>query len=98
MVFVRAAVSVLPVTGAGLSMIDRLRIPLAASDLDVITAERLQTTLGEGPCLAAVAMGEPLVADLAGMAVSWPNFHERFAAESPYRSVASFPLRAASGT
>jgi hypothetical protein len=98
MVFVRAAVSVLPVTGAGLSMIDHLRIPLAASDMDVIKAERLQTTLGEGPCLAAVAMGEPLVADLAGMAVSWPNFHERFAAESPYRSVASFPLRATNGT
>jgi hypothetical protein len=54
LVFVRAAVSVLPVAGAGLSMTDHLRIPLAASDYDVVAAERLQTTIGEGPCLAAV--------------------------------------------
>ncbi len=98
MVFVQAAVSVLPVTGAGLSMTDHLRIPLAASDQDVVAAERLQTTLGEGPCLAAVAMGRPLVADLDTMAVNWPTFHERFSAELPYRSIASFPLRSGPGS
>jgi hypothetical protein len=98
MVFVRAAVSVLPVAGAGLSMTDHLRIPLAASDGDVVTAERLQTTIGEGPCFAAVTMGRPLTADLATMAVRWPIFHERFAVQTPYQSVAAFPLRAAQGT
>jgi hypothetical protein len=98
MVFVRAAASMLPVAGAGLSLTEHLRIPLAASDQDVVMAERLQTTLGEGPCLAAVAMGRPLVADLATVATSWPTFHERFTAELPYRSIASFPLRAASGS
>jgi hypothetical protein len=98
MVFVRAAVSMLPVAGAGLSLTGHLRIPLAASDQDVVTAERLQTTLGEGPCLAAVAMGRPLVADLATIATSWPTFHERFTAELPYRSIASFPLRSAPGS
>ena len=98
MVFVRAAVSVLPVAGAGLSVTDHLRIPLAASDDDVVTAERLQTTIGEGPCLAAVTMGRPLVADLTTMANIWPTFHERFVAETPYQSVASFPLRAAQGS
>ena len=46
MVFVRAAVTVLPVAGAGLSMTNHLRVPLAASDEDVAAAERLQTTLG----------------------------------------------------
>jgi hypothetical protein len=97
MVFVRAAVSVLPIAGAGLSMTDHLRIPLAATDEDVVLAERLQTTVGEGPCLAAVSEGQPLVADLATMAASWPTFHERFAAECPYRSVASFPLRGTPG-
>ena len=95
LVFVRAAVSVLPVAGAGLSMTDHLRIPLAASNDDVVTAERLQTTIGEGPCLAAVTSGRPLVADLTTMAAKWPTFHERFVAETPYQSVASFPLRAA---
>ena len=98
MVFVRAAVSVLPVAGAGLSMIDHLRIPLAASDDHVVTAERLQTTIGEGPCLAAVTIGRPLVAGLATMFTNWPTFHERFVAETPYQSVVSFPLQAAQGT
>jgi hypothetical protein len=93
MVFVQAAVAVLPVAGAGLSMTDRLRIPLAASDDQAVTAERLQTTIGEGPCLAAVTMGRPLVAGLATMATNWPTFHERFVAETPYQSVASIPLQ-----
>ena len=95
MVFVRAAVSVLPVAGAGLSMTNHLRVPLAASNQDVVLAERLQTTLGEGPCLAAVAAGEPLVANLAVMAARWPVFRERFGAECSYQSIASFPLGAA---
>lgn len=95
MVFVRAAVTVLPVAGAGLSMTNQLRVPLAASDEDAVLAERLQTTLGEGPCLTAAAGGEPLVANLAEMAVRWPVFHERFSAECPYQSVASFPLGSA---
>jgi hypothetical protein len=98
MVFVRAAVEVLPVDGAGLSMIDHLRIPIAASDQHVVTAERLQTTIGEGPCLAAVSMAKPLVADLALMAASWPMFHEGFVAQTPYLSVAAFPLRSAQGS
>jgi hypothetical protein len=98
MVFVRAAVEVLPVDGAGLSMTDHLRIPIAASDEQVATAERLQTTIGEGPCLAAVSMAEPLVADLAGIAARWPTFHEGFVAQTPYQSVASFPLRSVQGS
>jgi hypothetical protein len=84
MVFVRAAVEVLPVDGAGLSMTDHLRIPIAASDQQVVTAERLQTTIGEGPCLAAVSMAQPLVADLAVMAANWPTFHEGFVVQTPY--------------
>ena len=98
MVFVRAAVDVLPVAGAGLSMTGQLRIPIAASDQHVVTAERLQTTIGEGPCLAAVSMAKPLVADLAVMAARWPTLHEGFVAETPYLSVASFPLRSARGS
>jgi hypothetical protein len=98
MVFARAAVTVLPVAGAGLSMTDHLRVPLAASDQDVVTAERLQTTLGEGPCLAAVATGRPLMADLATMAANWPTFHAGFVVETPYQSVAAFPLLSPSGS
>jgi hypothetical protein len=98
MVFVQAVVQVLPVEGAGLSMTDHLRIPIAASDQHVVTAERLQTTLGEGPCLAAVSMAKPLVADLALMAASWPTFHEGFVTQTPYLSVAAFPLRSVQGS
>jgi hypothetical protein len=98
MVFVQAAVSVLPVAGAGLSVMNRLRIPLAASNQHVVAAERLQTTVGEGPCLAAVHTGRPVVADLAEMADRWPVFHERFGVECPYRSIAAFPLAAPWGS
>ena len=92
-VLARACVEVLPVAGAGLSVTDRLRIPLGASDEVATRAERLQTTLGEGPCLAATASGAPQVYDLAAMAGTWPMFHHEFVAQTPYRSVASFPLR-----
>jgi hypothetical protein len=98
MVFAQAAVHVLPVDGAGLSMTDHLRIPIAASDQHVVTAERLQTTIGEGPCLAAVAGRKPLVADLAVIAARWPTFHEGFVAQTPYQSVAAFPLRSVQGS
>jgi hypothetical protein len=97
MVIARAAVSVLPVDGAGVSMIDHLRIPLAASDQHVMAAERLQITIGDGPCLAAAAGAEPLVADLAVMATRWPTYHERLVAETPYRSLASLPLPSSPG-
>jgi hypothetical protein len=88
-----AAVAVLPVEGAGLSMLTDLRVPLGASDEMVDQAEALQTTLGEGPCLSAAATGRPLVADLAAMAAKWPVFSQEFLTQTPYRSVASVPLR-----
>jgi hypothetical protein len=50
----RAAVRVLPgVAGAGISVLadPGMRVPLGASDEDAATAERLQFTVGEGPCL-----------------------------------------------
>jgi hypothetical protein len=98
LVFAQAAVGVLPVDGAGLSMSGQLRIPIAATDQQVVAAERLQTTIGEGPCLAAISLAKPLVADLAAMAVRWPTFHERFVAETSYLSVASLPLRSVQGS
>lgn len=98
MVFVQAAVDVLPVTGAGVSLADELRIPLAASDEHAVMAERLETTLGEGPCLTAVSLRRPVVADLEFMATNWPFFYERLVAETPYQSVASFPLQSRQGS
>lgn len=87
-----SCLSVLEVSGAGLSVADVLRVPLGASDPTACKAERLQTTLGEGPCLLAMETAQPLVADLATMKDRWPLFHDALLELTPYRSVASVPL------
>jgi hypothetical protein len=74
---------------------DELRVPLGASDELASRAERLQTTLGEGPCLTATSLTEPLVVNLAGMAEQWPLFERQIQLETPFRSIASLPLRSA---
>jgi hypothetical protein len=95
-VLARACVAVLPsITGAGLGLTERLRVPLGGSDDAVVRAERLQTTLGEGPCLDAVEAGEALVVDEATMADRWPTYHRELLRQTPFRAVASLPLRAA---
>ncbi len=91
-VLAASCVTVLPVAGAGLSVADVLRVPLGASDPTATRAERLQTTLGEGPCLAAMETGQPLVAGLASMKSRWPLFQAALLEQTPYRSVASLPL------
>jgi hypothetical protein len=94
MLLAQACVKVLGVSGAGVSITDeRLRVPLGASDAMAAQAEALQTSLGEGPCLDATATSEPLVADEMSMAARWPMFCREFLAETPFRSVASIPLR-----
>jgi hypothetical protein len=92
MVLAQACVAVLPVAGAGISITDELRVPLGASDEMVARAERLQTTLGEGPCLTATAHREPLSADLTTMSAQWPMFHSQLLAQTSFRSIVSFPL------
>jgi diguanylate cyclase (GGDEF)-like protein len=61
-------VQMLPITGAGVTLISPLAGPryVAASDSDALRFEELQTELGEGPCLAAYLTGEAIsVPDLA---------------------------------
>jgi hypothetical protein len=83
--------------GAGISLTGELRIPLAATSADAVTAETLQTTLGEGPCLTAAGHGTTLVADTSSMASTWPFFAPALSSRTPFRSVASIPLRAGDG-
>lgn len=92
-----ACVAALPIAGAGLSLTGELRIPLSASSLQVAEAERLQTGLGEGPCLTATAMSGPLVADADQLRQRWPVFAGELRRRTPFRSVASLPLRSADG-
>ena len=53
-------VEMLPITGAGVTLISPVTQPqyVAASDDAALQFEQLQTELGEGPCLAAYRSGE----------------------------------------
>jgi hypothetical protein len=90
----RACVRVLPVDGAGISLlIAGRRMPLGASDPDAVEAERLQFTLGEGPCLSAHADQVPVVADEATIRSRWPGYHDALVSHTSVRGVISLPLR-----
>jgi hypothetical protein len=91
----RACARVLPVDGAGISLFfsaDR-RLPLGASDEVSAEAERLQFTVGEGPCLSAHAEGRHLLADAAAIGARWPTFHAELVAHTTVRGIASLPLQ-----
>jgi hypothetical protein len=88
-----ASAQVLPVAAAGISLIDDgLRVPLGASSSDAVAAERLQFTVGEGPCLSASAAAQPMIASQDTLADKWPFFFDSLITQTPYRSVASLPL------
>ena len=87
-------VDLLPVDAAGVSLISATTHPrfIAGSDESAVRYERLQTALGEGPCLAAYQVDEPIsIADLA--------HDDRFplfaagALEEGLAAVFTFPLR-----
>jgi hypothetical protein len=90
----RAAARVLPVDGAGISLFfaDDRRLPLGASDPVAGEVERLQFTVGEGPCLSAHAEGRPVVADERSLATRWPAFHDALLSRTPVRGTISLPL------
>ncbi|WP_299958673.1 GAF domain-containing protein [uncultured Modestobacter sp.] len=90
----RACADLLPVAGAGLSVYfaaDR-RLPLGGSDSVAGVAERLQFTVGEGPCLTAHSSGKPVLAAEDEIRARWPVFHDALVSHTPYRGVVSLPL------
>lgn len=91
----RACAEVLPVAGAGLSVYFSAgrRLPLGGSDATAGIAERLQFTIGEGPCLTAHGTGHPVHADEEELRSRWPVFHDALVTRTPYRGVVSLPLR-----
>jgi hypothetical protein len=95
---VEACGEVLEVDGVGISLTGDMRVPLAATSVDAVTAEALQTTIGEGPCLTAAAHGTRLVADATSMAATWPVFASALTSRTPFRSAASVPLRTDGGS
>ena len=72
----RAAAAVLAVDGVGLSIHGGpdLRTPLAGSSARASLAERLQFTIGRGPCLLAAASGFPVFGTADLLARRWPMF------------------------
>lgn len=82
----------LPIDGAGISVFSELRVPLGASDEHAATVERLQTTMGEGPCLSAYEVAAPVIAHQTDVAARWPAFHDVLVSETAFRSIASVPL------
>ncbi len=90
----RACARTLPVDGAGLSVQDGSgrRLPLGASSDDAATAERLQFTVGTGPCLAAHHRGEPVFAMTDDLRRRWLPFAELLISRTPYRGVVALPL------
>jgi len=90
---VKRIVDVLPVTGAGVTLISADLDPryVAASNEFALRCEELQGELGEGPCLAAYHTGEAIsVPDLSAM--EWfPRFSPR-ALAAGLAAVFSFPL------
>lgn len=90
-----AAAQVLHAPAAGLSVSSPdllVRVPLGASSLDAGAAERLQFTAGEGPCLDAYALGEPMMAAAAVIERAYPMFARQLRAQTPFRSVFAMPL------
>jgi len=90
------AVSTLPATGAGLSVMtmDIQLSLLAAADPVSERLEELQFVLGEGPCVDAIAAGRPvLVPDLAAAGPTrWPVYAEAVLGAG-MNAVFAFPLQ-----
>ena len=87
-------VDVLPIDAAGVSLISPGVDPryVAASDQSAMRFERLQTELGEGPCLAAFETGEAVAIPDLRVDDRFPRFAER-ALEEGLIAVFTFPLR-----
>ena len=95
---VERIVEVLPISGAGVTLISAGMAPryIAASDDAVLRFERLQTQFGEGPCLTSFASGQAvLVHDLAADD-QYPGFGPA-AVAAGMAAVFTFPLRHGTG-
>ena len=86
-------VDVLPVTGAGLTLIAPGRMPryIAASDDAAMGFERLQSDLGEGPCIDAFETGRAVSVPSLRNDRRFPRFASS-ALDQGLEAVFTFPL------
>ena len=90
---VRRIVDILPITAAGVTLISPGLEPrfIAASDSSALRYEKLQTELGEGPCLAAYDTGAGIAVPDLRVEDRFPEFAPR-ALASGLAAVFTFPL------
>jgi len=86
-------VDVLPISAAGVTLISPGTDPrfIAASDESALRYERLQTELGQGPCMAAYERGEAIAIPDLRRDAAFPRFSAR-ALEEGLMAVFTFPL------
>lgn len=93
----RACARMLPVDGAGISLVDgaQQRVPLGASSEAASDAERLQFTVGEGPCMTSQNSRMPVFGVEEDLRRRWPVFSDLLIGSTPYRAVVALPLQPA---
>jgi hypothetical protein len=93
----RACARTLAVDDAGLSLVDsaQQRVPLGASSDVAEVAERLQFTVGAGPCMTAQETRQPVFAVEDDLRRRWPVFTELLVGSTPFRAVVALPLQPA---
>jgi hypothetical protein len=91
----RAAARLLEVDGAGLSLLagEGGRTPLGSSSPEAGRAERLQFTVGNGPCMLANATGQPVFVMEDDIRRRWPAFADLLLSLTSFRGIVSLPLR-----
>ena len=91
---VRRIVDILPVTGAGVTLISSTTSPhdVAASDAMALRFEKLQTEIGEGPCISAYRSGKAVVVPDLRDRHPFASFGPR-ALQAGLGAVFTFPLR-----
>lgn len=89
-----ACAEVLPVSAVSISVLGEgsHRVPLASSSAASSAAERLQFTIGEGPCLAAHGSNGWVIATEEVLRTSWPDYHCELLIHTPLRAVVSSPV------
>ena len=84
----------MPITGAGVTLIAEGTAPryVAASSASALTFEKLQTEMGDGPCLEAFRSGEAVAVPDIREEHRFPGFASR-AERMGLKAVFTFPLR-----
>jgi hypothetical protein len=93
----RACARTLRVDDAGLSLVDAAhqQVPLGASSDEATIAERLQFTVGAGPCVTAQETRQPVFAVEEDLRRRWPVFTDLLLDSTPFRAVVALPLQPA---